>query len=50
MLHPNDDGEGSGDDTDGIGTVKGFNKKHKKNCRYLLKKLDYEILRPLFIY
>ena len=44
------DGEGSDEDSGRTGTIKGFKKMQKKNCIYFLKKLDYEILRPLFIY
>jgi hypothetical protein len=44
------DGEGSDGERSGGGTIKGFTKMQKKDCRYYLKKLDYEILRPLFIY
>ena len=44
------DGEGSDDDPSATGRITGFKKNQKKNCLYYFKKLDYEILRPLFIY
>jgi len=44
------DGEGSDDDPSATGRITGFKKNQKKNCLYFFKKLDYEILRPLFIY
>ena len=46
------DGEGSSDEDTGskTGRIRGFKKNQKRNCLYYFKKLDYEILRPLFIY
>ena len=44
------DGEGSDYDNRTSGRIKGFDKRQQKNCGYYFKKLDYEILRPLFIY
>ena len=50
IVHPNMDGEGSDEDVRGTGKIKGFSKSQKKNCLFYCKKLDYEILRPLFIH
>lgn len=52
IVHPNEDGEGIEEETNSnwSGRITGFKKNHKKNCKFFLKKLDYEILRPLFIY
>lgn len=52
IVHPNMDGEGESDEDTGAktGRITGFKKNQKKNCLYYFKKLDYEILRPLFIY
>ena len=44
------DGEGSDYEEGRTGTIKGFEQLQRKDCLYLLRKLDYEILRPLFIY
>jgi len=38
------------DDKSDIGTIKGFKGTHKKSCSFYIKKLDYEIIRPLLIY
>jgi len=52
IVHPNMDGEGIDEDSGSnwTGRITGFKKNQKKNCKFFLKKLDYEILRPLFIY
>ena len=51
LIHPNMETDVKSSNMDGFETsMREYEKRKKKDCKYYFSKLDYEILRPMLIY